>query len=195
VIAIRDQLAPSVKLDIDEMGVILPDDNNPNVEQFPLVYWNAVAATYAYLFGRLSALNVDFLGMSQLVGYPTQFPSVSMLNWTTGAGTARYWTLQLLVQQFGNDLTATPHLMFGTYSTDDDLVFAQAFQSDIDGRQKLLIVNKSASSQSITLTPDWTSAKLFFIDESTGFGPAGVTTIQTPQSLSMNPFAVWLIIR
>jgi hypothetical protein len=26
-----------------------------------------------------------------------------MLNWTTGAGTARYWTLKLLIDHFGPD--------------------------------------------------------------------------------------------
>jgi hypothetical protein len=91
---------------------------------FPLVYWNAAAAMFAYAFGNVAVLGLDVLGESQLVGYPQvrrqsllsalrnvnsltlqlgslppQFPSVAMLNWTTGAGTARYWVLDLLLQQ------------------------------------------------------------------------------------------------
>ena len=144
------------------MGVILPDDNdavwtssNPG---FPNSYWNAAAASYAYLFGITSVVGLDVLvgttpernrprslsgfalftsegttinsitealralfrridtfeilpavsalqGESQLVGYPStnitrpapyngiwtappQYPSVAMLNWTDGSGTA-----------------------------------------------------------------------------------------------------------
>jgi hypothetical protein len=55
-------------------------------------------------------------GESQLVGYPSinitrpppvgvwtappQYPSVALLNWTDGSGTARYWALKLLVDSF-----------------------------------------------------------------------------------------------
>lgn len=51
---IRDTLSPHTMLDIDEAGVILPDDNTPGAPMFPLVYWNAAGAMYAYLFGRLA---------------------------------------------------------------------------------------------------------------------------------------------
>ena len=52
--SIRDSLSPTTKLDVDEMGVILPDDNDPSAAMFPLVYWNAAGAMYAYLFGKLA---------------------------------------------------------------------------------------------------------------------------------------------
>jgi hypothetical protein len=111
VIAIRDALSPTTKLDPDEMGVILPDDNDPIFNStnpgFPNLYWNAAASMYAYLFGNLALQGVDVLGESQLVGYPNlpqygwgpQFPSVALLNWTDGSGTARYWILKLLLDQ------------------------------------------------------------------------------------------------
>lgn len=113
IVAIRDALAPGVKIDIDEMGVILPDDNSDKWTTwspgFQPIYWNAAAAMWAYLYGRLSALNIDLLGESQLVGYPSmpelglspQYPSVALLNWTSGAGTARYWVLKLLLDSAG----------------------------------------------------------------------------------------------
>jgi len=108
VMALRDKLAPRVMLDVNECGVILTDDNTAGAPLFPLVYWNAAASMYAYLYGRLSLLGLDVLGESQLVGYPQltlpdgivlepQYPSVSMLNWTTGEGNARYWVLKLLI--------------------------------------------------------------------------------------------------
>jgi hypothetical protein len=38
-------------MDIDEIGVILPNDNDPNPGPIPEPYWNAAGAMYAYLFG------------------------------------------------------------------------------------------------------------------------------------------------
>ena len=77
---------------------------------------------YAYLFGTTAVLGLDILGESQLIGYPSipftrgapyngpwtappQFPSVSLLSWggafgNAGDGTARYWALKLLVDNF-----------------------------------------------------------------------------------------------
>ena len=58
-------------------------------------------ALYAYLFGELRSLGIDVAGESQLVGYPTQFPSVSMVDWTNGKPNPRYWVLKLLKDSFG----------------------------------------------------------------------------------------------
>ena len=80
---IRKRLSPQTKTDLDELGVILPTDNKPgdNVPP-PAAYWNLAGALYADLFIELSRLQIDVVGESQLVGYPTQFPSVSMMDWT-----------------------------------------------------------------------------------------------------------------
>ncbi len=46
---------------------------------------------YAYIFlVELTKIGIDIAGESQLVGYPTQFPDVSMVNWNTGNPNARY---------------------------------------------------------------------------------------------------------
>jgi len=65
---IRKSLSPQTRTTIDELGVILPDDNNPAAPQFPLVYWNAAAALYAYAWVKLSRQSIDVVGHSQLVG-------------------------------------------------------------------------------------------------------------------------------
>ncbi len=124
--SIRDTLNPTVLLDADEVGVILPDDNDAkytaDVPGFPAIYWNAAGAMFAYLYGTTAVMGLDVLGESQLIGYPSipfprgppingnwsappQFPSVSLLSWggafgNEGDGTARYWTLKLLVDSF-----------------------------------------------------------------------------------------------
>ena len=67
---IRRDMAPSVRTTIDEAGVILADDNDSAAALFPLVYWNACSAGFAYMFAHLSAMGIDVLGSSQLMGYP-----------------------------------------------------------------------------------------------------------------------------
>jgi len=130
---------PHVMIDADEVGIILPDDNDPiytaTAPGFPAVYWNAAAAMYAYIFGRAAAVGLDVLGESQLIGYPSipfsrgppydgnwtappQYPSVTMLSWggafgQPGDGTARYWILKLLV----DEMRAGPPA--GTYAPAD----------------------------------------------------------------------------
>lgn len=117
---------PNALMDADEVGVILPDDNDAQwtstAPGFPALYWNAAAAMFAYEFGLSASIGLDVLGESQLIGYPSipfsrgppingpwtappQYPSVSILSWggafgNQGDGTARYWMLKLLVDNF-----------------------------------------------------------------------------------------------
>ena len=67
----------------------------------PNSYWNLSGAMYAYLYGELAKLGIEVAGESQLVGYPTQWPSVSMVDWDTGQPNARFWVLKLLRTNFG----------------------------------------------------------------------------------------------
>ena len=50
IMAIRDAMNPSAWIDLDEAGVILPDDNDGKWTSadpgFPNVYWNAAASMY-----------------------------------------------------------------------------------------------------------------------------------------------------
>ncbi len=49
------------------------------------------------------------IGESQLIGYPTQFPSVSMMDWENNKPNARFWVLKLLKDSFhpGDKLVET----------------------------------------------------------------------------------------
>src|SRR5208283_787725 len=107
---VRKQLAPQTKTDIDELGSILPTDNTPaDSVPPPAAYWNLSGALYAYLYLQLARLQIYIVGESQLVGYPSQFPSVSMMDWTTNQPNARFWVLKLIKDSFhpGDKLVET----------------------------------------------------------------------------------------
>ncbi|KAJ7599853.1 glycoside hydrolase superfamily [Mycena floridula] len=99
---IRESLSPTTKTMINEIGVILPNDNDPNRPPIPDNYWNAAGVMYAYIYIALAKLGLDgTAGESQLIGFPTQFPSVTEFDWITGKPNARFSILQLLVNNVG----------------------------------------------------------------------------------------------
>ncbi|KZP30042.1 hypothetical protein FIBSPDRAFT_1038407 [Athelia psychrophila] len=99
-------------------------------------YWIWSGGIYAYIFAKAAVMGIDAVGESQLVGCPTQYPSVSMVDWTTGLPNARLKVLQLLLQSF-----AAGDAVVQTDSSDDGAVHGQAFVSPTRG-QKVLLVNK-----------------------------------------------------
>ncbi len=168
--AIRQRLSPGTATDIDELGCILPDDTAPRlVRPIPHFYWNLCGALYAYLFARLAALGIQVVGESQLVGYPSQFPSVSMVNWKTGQPNARYWVLKLLRDNFapGDRLVSTR----GSSSA----VYAQGFLT-ADGRRKLLLINRRARPAVMALAGE-RGARETFVSQQTGSNPPGTTRL------------------
>ncbi len=138
--AIRRRLSPKTQTAVNEIGSIAAEDggqSRPGYVFKPIdnAYWNLSAATYAYVFARLAAMGIEVAGESQLVGYPTQFPSVSMLDWKTGAPNARFRVLQLLKSNFapGDELVAT--------NGSSPFFYAQAFRTR-GGERKILLVSK-----------------------------------------------------
>jgi len=165
--AIRKRLSPTTKTDTDELGVILPTDNTPGDKVAPpAAYWNLAGSLYAYLYIELSRLQIDIIGESQLIGYPTQFPSVSMMDWTNNKPNARFWVLKLIKDNFhpGDKLVETE--IGGPGSPD---VEAQAFVTT--GGHKLLLANKRDHAIELPLQ-DADKASALTVDLETGDGPA-----------------------
>jgi hypothetical protein len=179
--SIRLRLSPSMRTDIDELGVIAPDDeswkNRP-------IYWNAAGAMFAYLYVELGKLGIEDIGESQLVGYPTQYPSVSMVNWETGKPNARFRVLELLKNNFGpGDKLAATQLV----SPD---VAAQAYRTRA-GR-KLLLINKENAAVSVKLPPEAAGGHMDVVDPTTGENPAQRSAVSGTQ-VTLAPFAVAVI--
>jgi hypothetical protein len=182
--AIRKRLSPHTKTDLDELGVILPTDNRPGDNAPPpAAYWNLAGALYADLFIQLSRLQIDVVGESQLVGYPTQFPSVSMMDWTANQPNARFWVLKLIKDSFhpGDMLVKT------TLESSD--VSAQAFITPAGRR--LLLVNKRNRNLAVSLH-DADKATALAVDPETGNNAARSIDL-TAGAIHLAPFAVTVV--
>lgn len=158
---IRKRLSPETRTTLDEVGAILPTDWHPDTPYdpgppIPKIYWNASAAVYAYLYLETAKMGIDVVGESQLVGFPSQFPSVTMLDWTTGAPNARFEVLRLLHDRLqpGATLVQTKLL-----PRDVD---AQAFE-DAGGRH-LLLVNKRDRVLTVELPAEFAGGSISVVD-------------------------------
>ena len=117
-----------------------------------------------------------------------QFPSVAMLNWTTGQGTAKYWISKLLIETV--DIGHDQAVVTRTTDTDEKKIFCQGFVRS-DGRRWVLLVNKRYAIIDVFL-PGATDGRMLTVDATSGFGPP----IETKLSIShivLNPFAVAVV--
>lgn len=194
ILAIRDRLSPETKIDTDELGVILPTDGleiragKALPDHIPHRYWNAAASLYAYLFAELSRMGVDVIGESQLVGYPSQFPSVSMVDYNNGKPNARCWVLKMIIDNFHpGDRLVTSSVSSGD---DEDQPYVQAFVTAQE--RKLLVVNRSNHEELATVPGDFTGATMATVDEATGDDPPRTGTLQGT-ALTLAPFAVTVL--
>lgn len=176
--SIRKRLSPKTKTDLDELGVILADES-----KIPEAHWNLAGALFAYLYIELSKQQIDMIGESQLVGYPTQFPSVSMMDWKTNRPNARYWVLKLIKDSFhpGDKLVES--------SSNSADVTAQGFITSTG--HKLLLINKRNWSIEVQL-PDAEKAMVLSVDLESGEGSA--RSVKTSGgTLKLEPFAVTVV--
>ena len=180
--SIRKRHAPQVFTMVNELGVILrspevagPIDSN---------YWNLAGAMYANVFLEFTKLGIDVVGESQLVGYPTQFPDVSMVNWENGKPNARYWDLKLLKDNFhpGDKLVKT--------DLDVPGVVAQGFTGS--GGKRILLINKKNTRVEIKMPKEITTAKISCVDITTGENPPAKANI-TNGTIILESFAVAVV--
>jgi hypothetical protein len=194
IIAIRDRLSPKTKIDTNELGVILPTDgleiaaSKALPDHIPARYWNAAGSLYGYLFVELSKLGVDVIGESQLVGYPSQFPSVSMIDYNNGKPNARYWVLKLIKDTFhpGDKLVA---LKDGTGPGPSD-VLIQGFLTPQGKR--ILVVNKTNTQKTVKFGSELQNASSLTVDEATGDNEPRGDKVEDGE-LKMAPFAVTVL--
>src|SRR6185437_13356563 len=136
------------------------------------------------LVGELTRMGIDVAGESQLVGYPTQFPSVSMVNWNDGTPNPRFRVLELLHSNFGPGdklVELQDRSGLGPY------LYALPVITRA-GKKRILLVNKSAHELDVQI-PGGAGSRLEYVDETTGSGPARSVGV-SGDSLKLNAFSV-----
>ncbi len=176
--SVRKRLSPETITTINEIGTIIGSNMGDDI---PAAYWNLSGAMYAYIFIELTKMGIDVAGESQLVGYPTQFPDVSMVDWKNGKPNARYWILKLLKDNFGpgDKLVAT--------SMRGSDVISQAFITR--NGKKILLINPRNKEVNINLPAETNGGTVFYVDESTGENPVAQMQFNN-NSITLQPFAV-----
>ncbi len=184
--SIRKRLSPGTKTDIDELGTFVSD----SMREKPIIqaYWNLSASVYAYFFIGLTKAGIDVIGESQLVGFPTQYPDVSMINYINNKPNARFWVLKMI-----NDNIKAGDALVDTDidANNGDDITAQAFT---DGTvKKVLILNKRNKTISLKVPAEFNGAKMSTVDELSG-DEAAIPSAINGGAIELIPFAVSLIV-
>ncbi len=188
IVAMRNQLSPKTMLDADELGTFVGG-------KLPHSYWNVAGAMFAYIYARLSALGVNIVGESQLIGYPSQFPDVSMVNWHTGVPNARFRVLELLVRNCGTgDKIVHTNVASAAQGTNSDRntnqLFAQAFVTPTGGK-RVLLVNEEDSPIRVSISGA-AGGEEIWVDQITGSKQPAARTLPH-DSLSINGLGVAVV--
>lgn len=130
-------------------------------------WWLTLAAALT-LPMHLSLMQVPVVGQSQFMDSPGREPGVTMMDWRTGNGTAKYWTTRLVIDSVsvGDHFQPTavaPSALQGSNATPP--VFAQAWIRHGTSTRQVLVVNKRNANATVTVAgATWVR----IVDEYTG---------------------------
>jgi hypothetical protein len=193
--SIRKRLSPETRTTIDEIGIISADDNGQDqpghvTKPIPDAYWNLAGAEYAYIFGALTTIGIDVAGESQLVGYPTQFPSVSMVDWKDGKPNARLWVLRLLHDNFGPGDKLVEIAPFSSSAPAQPYIYSLALVNK-QGKRKILLVNKRDRDFGVSVVGA-AGGQLEAVDVTTGFKPPTAAKLASDE-FTLHGFSVAVV--
>lgn len=184
---IRKRLSPETRTDLDEIGSILPGDPgkpDATTASIPSIYWHTSGALYAYVFIESAKMGIDVVGESQLVGYPSQFPSVTMVDWATGKPNARFEVLRLI----HDNVTSGDQIADVRFPGQQ--VDALALRNASSTR--LLLVNKRNRDITVTLPQQFTNGSITTVDTANDGTPSAAKSWHST-ALTLTPFAVTVI--
>jgi hypothetical protein len=178
---IRKRLSPQTITTINEVGTILGDSYTSAI---PDKYWNLSGAMFGYVYLQLVKMGIEVVGESQLVGYPTQYPDVSMMDWRNGLPNARYWTLKLLLDNFGPG-----DQLVETHSPSAD-VSVQGFVTKKG--KKILLINKKNRQILLELPSECKGGRMDYVDPSTHENPPASMLLEDSR-ITLAPFGVAVV--
>jgi hypothetical protein len=187
---IRKRLSPNTKTMVNEMGAISADDlaqGEPGhvTKPIPNSYWSLTGAMYAYLFGEFTKMGIDVAGESQLVGYPTQFPSVSMVDWENGKPNPRFWVLKLLKDHYGPGDKIVE--IDGDFFSTNPYVYSMAVVTR-SGKKQVLLVNKRDRPM-IVHVAGASGGEQLYADQTTNFQPPATAKL-TSDDVNLGGYSV-----
>lgn len=194
---LRRHFSPTTKTIIEELGSMLPwPDSPPQLREHPIdeSYWILSGATWAYEYGHLVGMGIDMIHGAELIDYPGQVASLSLVNWETGKPNARYWVLTLIHDQLGPaDKIVAPPLPPADGTADSSelaaTVYSQGFITP-RGARKVLLVNKR--NQPVELIVAGASGgTLDVVDQTTRDGP--VHRLIPTDTVHLSGFAVAIV--
>jgi hypothetical protein len=192
---IKSKLSPKTKVAINEQGVLLWSSATQDIPSpIPDLYWNIGAAHFAYTYLKLARIGIDVVGMSQLIGNPKQFPSVSMVNWEDGRGNARYWALKLISDHLSLRLGSRKVFMAATLISGAAPIEVQSFIVEEEGMSKklTLVINKSMNVVQWTVDGDGTGE---YLDQTTGpYGSAKKFVFQANKPINLAAYGVSVLV-
>ncbi|CAF0872053.1 unnamed protein product [Rotaria sordida] len=147
-------------------------------------------ATFIIDMARLDPhiIRIHIDQITDLLTAEPQFPSVALLNWTTGEGTAKYWTTKLLIETV--DIDNDEGVVTQTSDVSGENIFSQAFVGK-NGRRWVLIINKRYANVDVFL-PGCTGGRMQIVNEASGFGSATEVTL-TSSRITLSPYAIAVI--
>lgn len=193
-------LSPDTLTVLDETGTDMdgvlgpgsPPDDSPR-------YWVAAAGYFAYMFARITnaSTSVVQIGASQLMDAPGQEPSVTLLDWSTGRGTARAWVVPLLAQSItlGSVFVETASASVGSDSP--DALFAVGVETPDKSAKRALLVNKRNAFVDVTLSCGGDACvcgSLRVIDEFNGLNPARDANCSADGTVTLAPYATAVLL-
>ncbi len=190
-ISIRDRLSPHTKIALDELGTFdlaggSPASTTARYSVYNPLYWVASGANFASNFMTAERLGIQLISMTQMLGYPDQSESTTMVNWNTGQPNAHYRVLELINDDFkpGDALVAT--------KSSSPLVLALAAESR-SGR-KVLLVNSSHVSVRVVVRvgTKGSSSTVSVVDQHSGEQPPRTENV-LHGTLTLAPFATAVV--
>lgn len=118
---------------------------------------------------------------------------VTMMNWVTGNGTAKYWINKLLIDEI-----QTGDIFMSTNVTGNDYLHAQAFLSKTSFRgvgspypyiRKVLLINKNNNNIDITFPGGWTDCVMLVVDSISNEGPPRTVECNHDNAVTLTPYA------
>jgi hypothetical protein len=137
----------------------------------------------------MTKLGIDVAGESQLVGFPTQFPSVSMVDWNDGKPNARFWVLKLLRDNFGPG-DKLVEIEPGPFGPNHPCIYALAFATH-DVKRRLLLINKRDRAFNVSI-PGANGGQVDYVDQTTGFHPPATAKLPG-DTVKLNGYSVAVV--